>query len=139
MIKIDLHDYYPHYPKGSFTEVPEEVAAALMKFKREDIAYQVKRFRYKAYYSLDAGDGIETSALEQPETPQEIFERRHDKALLYEALSWLSEKQARRVYAHFVLGKGISEIARMEGSHHSSVAESINRALASIETYIEKF
>ena len=138
MTRIDLHDHYPHEPQGSFIEVSDEVFAALRGFEREDIARQVKEFRYKAYFSLDALDGIEKSALIKPETPQEAFERKYDNELLYTAISNLPEKQAQRVYARYILGKSVCEIARLEGLHHSSVAESINRALAVMEKFFEE-
>lgn len=138
MIKIDLHDYYPHCPRGSFEEVSDEVASALKKFEREDTARQVKEFRYKAYYSLDALDGIEEAVLKKPETPQDIFEREATKLLLGEAISKLTETQARRIYAHIILDLSITEIAKMEGKHHSSIAESIKQALSSIEKYFSE-
>lgn len=58
MVKIDLNDYYPNEPRGSIVEVSEDVAAALKDFTRQEVARQVKEFHYKAYYSLDASDGI---------------------------------------------------------------------------------
>ena len=138
MITIDLHDYYPHCPKESFVEVSTEVAAVLAMFEREEIAHKVKEYRHKAYYSLDALDGIEEKALIQPEIPLETIEREFDDALLYRAIARLPEKQARRIYARYVLGKGVAEIARLENRHHKSVAESIRRALISMAKYFEE-
>ena len=138
MIIIDLHDYYPHEPKDSYIEVSEEVAAALKEFERQDAARQVKEYRYKAYYSLDASDGIENSAVEKPETPQEVLERQMTKTLLFRAISILSPIQARRVYARYILEKSVSDIADLEGVSHASVIESINRALNSMAKFLEE-
>lgn len=138
MITIDLHDYYPHEPKGTFAEVSEEVAAALKDFDRQDVARQVKEYRYRAYYSLDQGDGIEHAALRQPETPEEILEREYDSEQLHAAIASLPDKQAQRIYQHFMLGKSISDIAEREGVNVRSVRRGIDRALASMEEYLKK-
>lgn len=138
MITIDLHDYYPHELKGTFTEVSEEVAAVLKKFDRQEVARQVKEYRYRAYYSLDQGDGIEHAALRQPETPEEILEREYDREQLYAAIACLPDKQAQRVRQHFILGRSIPEIAEREGVNVRSVRRGLERALADMEKYLKK-
>ncbi|MDK9711210.1 sigma factor-like helix-turn-helix DNA-binding protein [Acidaminobacter sp.] len=137
MITIDLHDYYPHYPKGSIAGVPDDVAKTLKDFERQEVAHQVKEYRHRAYFSLDALDGIENEALIRPEAPYEILERQVTETMLREAISILPEKQARRIFAHYILGKSISEIARMEAAHRKSIQESLKRALTNLAKYFE--
>ena len=118
--------------------MPEDVAAAMEEYERKETAHQVKEYRYKAYYSLSVLDGIEGAAVYQLETPHEVFEREQDAASLREAISLLPEKQARRIYAHYILGKSIAEIARLEGCHHKSITESVNRAITNIKKYFSE-
>lgn len=138
MVKIDLHDYYPNEPKGSIIEVTEDVAAALKDFTRQEVARQVKEFRYRAYYSLDTFDGIEHQAIQKAPMPHELLEKQQDEETLYAAIAKLPDKQARRIYARYILGQSVMDIAKAEGVHHSSITESIEQALINLAKILEK-
>ncbi len=64
MTKINLRDYYPDsYTADCIIEVPDEVAAVMDSYERTEAAYYLRRYRHKAYYSLDRGDGMENDVL----------------------------------------------------------------------------
>ena len=70
MQKINLRDLYPDvYKTDVFVDVAEEVLAAIRDQQQDDAAYERRKFRYKAYYSLNRGDGIENDAINQPAYP----------------------------------------------------------------------
>ena len=59
MTIINLRDFYYWYTQDEYIEVTDDVAEALRASVRYEAAY-TERARYnKAYYSLDADDGIE--------------------------------------------------------------------------------
>ena len=77
MQKINLRDLYPDaYKTDVFVDVAEEVLATIQGQQQDDAAYERRKFRHKAYYSLNRGDGIENDALNQPPTPEEILEQK---------------------------------------------------------------
>ena len=63
MTTINLKDHYPWYTEDTFKEVPDEIAAFLDEDRRLQINYAQYIRDNKAFYSLDAGDGIEAGAL----------------------------------------------------------------------------
>lgn len=138
MKKINLRDYYPFYTTDVIVEVPDEVADLLREYALLEEAYRIRTYRYRAYYSLDYDGNIERDiALAQPSL-MDIIEQRRMTEQLYKALSKLSEKQYRRIYAHFFLGMSISEIARADGCTFMSVKESIERGLKQLGKIFEK-
>lgn len=138
MKKINLRDYYPFYTTDVIVEVPDEVADLLREYALLEEAYRIRTYRYRAYYSLDYDGNIERDiALAQPSL-MDIIEQRRMMEQLYKALAKLSEKQYRRIYAHFFLGMSISEIARADGCTFMSVKESIERGLKQLGKIFEK-
>ena len=130
MQKINLRDLYPDaYKTDVFVDVAEEVLNAIRDQQQDDAAYERRKFRHKAYYSLNRGDGIENDALNQPPTPEEILEQKQLREEVYAALMQLPAIQARRIYARFYLGMRVSEIARIEGADRRRVWDSIRRGL----------
>ena len=84
---INLRDYYPFYSTDVFLEVSDEVASFLEDEKRLQINYAQYIRDNKAFYSLDAGDGIEAEALNLPEQPDAALERMELERLLKEGLA----------------------------------------------------
>lgn len=139
MKRINLRDYYPSiHTHDYFIDVSDEVAAALDDFKRAEDNYHLRVRRHKAYYSLDAGDGIERAALYPPPTPEDVYEREQDDQLLFEALDRLTKTQRRRLTAYFFGEKSYAEIARDEGVSERSVRESIEQGLWHMENFLKK-
>ena len=127
---INLREFYPWLTQDEFVDVSDEVAAELLADKRYERAYQRRAFYNKAHYSLDAEDGIESSAItNNTDSPEEVFEMMEQHCRLCCALNSLPELQGRRIEAHFILGKSRREIAEAEGVSESSVNESIDRGL----------
>lgn len=130
MQKINLRELYPDvYKTDVFVDVAEEVLAAIRGQEQDDAAYERRKFRHKAHYSLDYGNGIEKAAHQAVPTPEELLEEKQQRELLYAAVMSLPEKQAKRIYARFYLGMTAVEIAHAEGVHPSRVRESIRRGL----------
>jgi len=139
MTTINLREFYPEiYSHDQFITLPDDVAALLIEYKQKEAAYHLRRYRYKAYYSLDRGDGIEESAVNKPLQPFEVLEQRHVAEQLHWAMSHLTKVQARRVYAHFALGMSKEAIARAEKASRSSVRESIRRGMNKLTKLLEK-
>lgn len=131
MATIDIKDLYPDATSEE-VQVPDAVAALFMEDNRREAASERRMYWHDAHYSLDCDDGIEHDALHNPLPPWAVVEDKLTKSELFDALCKLPNKQLRRVYAHYFLGKSIVEIAAAEGVHHSSVAESIQRALCNL-------
>ena len=138
MQKINLRDLYPDaYKTDVFVDVAEEVLTAIRDQQQDDAAYERRKFRHKAYYSLNRGDGIENDALNQPPTPEEILEQKQLREEVYTALMQLPAIQARRIYARFYLGMTVAEIARIEGADRRRVWESIRRGLKKLARLLD--
>ena len=130
MQKINLRDLYPDaYKTDVFVDVAEEVLTAIRDQQQDDAAYERRKFRHKAHYSLDREDGIENDALVRPLTPEEALEQKQLWEEVYAALMQLPSIQARRIYARFYLNMTVAEIAKVEGVDRRRVWASIRRGL----------
>ena len=137
MQKINLRDLYPDvYKTDVFVDVAEEVLAAIQDQQRADAAYERRKYRHKAHYSLNRDDGIENDALSRPLTPEEVLEQKQLREELYAALMQLPAIQARRIYARFYLDMTVAEIARVEGVDRRRVWDSIRRGLKKLAELI---
>jgi RNA polymerase sigma-70 factor (ECF subfamily) len=137
MKRINLRDYYPSYTSDFFLEVADEIALSLKRFELDEKAYRLRTYRHKAHYSLDRNDGIEYSAVFLSLSPEEIYERKATNQEIYAAINSLSDKQAKRIYAHFFLGMSKAAIAKTEGVRESTIWESIERSLRNIEKFLK--
>ena len=138
MKRINLRELYPFYEYDFFLEVSDKLAELLKLLKLKDHADREYRRFHKAYYSIDAYDGIEKDIILLVLSPEEIYERKLSNQELYAAINSLPEKQAKRIYAHFFLGMSKAEIARIEGVNKSTVTRSIEQALKSMENFLKK-
>lgn len=102
-------------------DIPDEVFNIFEEHRKTEQSYQSKIHYYKAYYSLDRGDGIEHSALFVSLSPDEIYERKLTTEQLHTAIVTLPDKQAKRIYAHYFLGMSKTAIAKAEGVNKSQV------------------
>lgn len=139
MKKINLRDIYPFYKSDFFIEIADEVAELIKQIERKEHADYERIRVHKAYYSLNADDGIEKDIILLVLSPEEIYERKLSKQKLYAAINSLPEKQAKRIYAHFFLGMSKAEIARIEGVSKPAVVHSIDQGLKSIEKFLKSF
>ena len=76
MKTINLRDYYLHYKEDEFYEVPDAIADLLREFERKEKNCIRKIKRYRAYFSLDVGDKIESETLLSQNDPADILELR---------------------------------------------------------------
>ena len=71
----------------------------------------------------------------KPQTPEMFLEEKQLREQLYAAVMALPEKQAKRSYARYYLGRRVSEIAAAEGVDPSRVRDSIRRGLKQLAKY----
>ena len=128
MKRINLKDFYPFYEEDCYVDVPDELAALMQGYERQERAYTEKTRYHKAYYSLERDPSLEKSVRYVSMSPEEIYERKLTMKELYAAMSTLPEMQARRIYAHYFLGMSKSEIAKVEGTNIPAIGKSIERA-----------
>ena len=134
MKSINLRVYYPdQYSEDVYVEVADDVAEFLEEQRPKEASATRKKYRHKAHYSLDAGDGIENETLQRI-----LAETQQDEQLrtqLETAMASLSAIQRRRVYKHFYLGQSYTDIARNENIAVNSVKESILSGIETLKKY----
>ncbi len=123
-----LNNYYPHLTECVTLEVSEEIAVTLSIGGRMCDSYK-RRKRDHDECSLDGTPGFEADVTYLPLNPEETMELAEDRAALYAALGRLPPVQARRVYARFILGRAVSQIAEAEDMEERNVRETINKGL----------
>ncbi|MEG0784204.1 MAG: sigma-70 family RNA polymerase sigma factor [Christensenella sp.] len=134
MKQINLKKYYPSlYLNDTFLMVSDTVASALAEEVRKENAQRAKILYHGAYYSLDKESFIETKVFFAETLIEESFEQQQLTTALYAAIIALPDKQAKRIYARYVLGLRVTDIAKMEGVSKMSVSESIASALKKIK------
>ena len=138
-MKINLRDYYPFYDNDYFIEVEDLIAISLQSFELFEKAYQKRMSRHKAYFSLNRNDGIERKSTFLVLSPSEIYEKKIINQALHTAIKNLSDKQKRRIYAHYCLGISKAKIAKIEGIQECTVRESINRGLRNLKKSLKNF
>ncbi len=136
MTTIKLNNYYPHLTECITLEVSEEIAVTLSIGGRQCDSYKCRK-RERGECSLDGTPGFEADVTYPPLTPEEIMEQAEDRAALYAALDRLPPVQARRVYARFILGRSVGQIARAEGVEDRNVRETINKGLRALKKYLD--
>ena len=136
MTTIKLNNYYPHLTECITLEVSEEIAVTLSIGGRMCDSYK-RRKRDHDECSLDGTPGFEADVTYPPLTPEEIMELAEDHAALYAALDRLPPVQARRVYAHYILGISRADLARAEGVGISRISGSIDRGLLNLKNILE--
>ena len=102
-------------------------------------AYKQRTYYHRAYYTLDCSDGIEQSIVFRSRSPEEIYERRLTREQLHAAILSLPDKQAKRIYAHYILGISRAEIAKAEGVSKVAVTYSIQRRMRELFCRITGF
>ena len=139
MTTINLKDHYPWYTEETFMEVPDEIAAFLDEDRRLQINYAQYIRDNKAFYSLDAGDGIEADALVKPEQPDAALERMELERTMREALAQLTPTQKRRLLAHVIDGTSQSQIAAKENTTQPAVYKSIRKGISFLKKTLRNF
>ena len=139
MAKINMRDYYHFYEHDEFVEVSDELAAEMAQWERTERSQKRKKYRYRANYSLDWGNGIGQYVVFRSAAPDEYYEKIITHEQLRTALATLSPKQRQRIYAHYVLGLSQAQIARCAGVRVSAVSKSIYSGLVRMEKCLKKF
>lgn len=137
MKRINLKDYYPFYQEDYFIDVSDDLVELFQRDTAKEATRKRKLRFHRAYYSLDRNDGIDKNIIYVSRSPEEIYERKLTREQLHAAMETLTDKQAKRIYAHFFLGLSKSEIARNEGVDCCHIARSIDLALKKIGQYLK--
>ena len=136
---INLKHQYPHLYDEILLEVSDPIFEVYDLSRKGENNYDRKWRYHHAYFSLDAGDGIENAAIQRTPSPEEIYIQKIAKQQLREALEHLPPVQSRRIYARFMLHKTIRAIAEAEGVSATSVSGSIRSGLKGMRRYYEKY
>ncbi|APB72509.1 sigma-70 family RNA polymerase sigma factor [Paenibacillus polymyxa] len=137
-MKINLRDLYCFYTTDVWVEVDEEIVEEMHRFDNLDSAYRLRAYRHRAYYSLDANDGIEHQALFPIRSSEMEFEEAWLRQEISKAMSQLSEKSFRRIYAHYFLGLSKVAIAQIEKVDERAVRKSISSGLKKLSRLLDK-
>ena len=135
MTTIELASYYPHLTERITMEVSDEIAVILSIGGRLCDSYK-RRKRERGECSLDGTPGFVADVTRPPLTPGEIMELAEDHAALYAAIDRLPPVQARRVYAHYILGRSKTGIARAENVTENAVRDSISRGMETLKNLL---
>ncbi len=139
MATINLRHFYPSYTQDTFLEVSNEVSEVLAEAERSERNYKRRTVYNKAQYSLDAGDGIETSAVEcYSLSPEVVLDLMSQHCRLCRALNSLPEIQGRRIDAHYLLGQSQKEVAKAEGVSENAVSKSIQKGLETMRKILKE-
>lgn len=138
MKKIILRTQYPWYKGDEYIEVSDEIADFLASLSRAERAYYEKVRKNKAFYSLDAEDGIESSILFVAESPDELYEKKLTNEELYKAISMLPELQAKRISALYFQGLTMTKIAEIEDVSVEAVSKSVEKGLTNLEKIFKR-
>ena len=138
MTTIKLNNYYPHLTERITMEVSDEIAVTLSIGGRLCDSYK-RRKRDHDECSLDSTPGFEADVIRPPLTPEEVMEQAEEQDALYLALNQLPPVQARRVYAHYILGKSKTDIAKAENVSENAVRDSISRGMETMKNILKNF
>lgn len=138
MKKIILRTQYPWYKGDEYIEVSDEIADFFASLSRAERAYYEKVRNNKAFYSLDAEDGIESSILFVAESPDELYEKKLTNEELYKAIRMLPELQAKRISALYFQGLTMTKIAEIEGVSVEAVSKSVEKGLTNLEKIFKR-
>lgn len=138
MATINLRDYYPFYHDDAWIEISDELAREMKTWERDENNYK-RKCRYHGHYSLDREDALEQKIAYQSYSPDALYDACLQYHLCHLLLPCLSDKQAKRIYAHYFLGLSKTEIAQAEGVGKAAVCESIDRGLQELRKMIREF
>ena len=133
MTTIKLNNYYPHLTERITMEVSDEIAVTLSIGGRLCDSYKRRKREH------DRTPGSEADVTRPPLTPEEVMEQAEEQDALYLALDQLPPVQARRVYAHYILGKSKTDIAKAENVSENAVRDSISRGMETMKNILKNF
>ena len=141
MARVNLRDLYPFYKGDCLIDIPDDVYAEILDCERKEEVYARYLRFHKANISLEDGnsDKTESEIVDKPLMPHEIYEKKVISKHLHKAISQLPDKQAKRIYAFFILGMSYTEIARTEGVDINAVRYAIERGLRNLRKNLKCF
>lgn len=137
MVIINLREFYPFYCEDCIVEVSDDVAQVMQELDHQELSYRRKLYRHKAFFSLEQDDGIEHGTAFTSMSPEEFYECKVTREQLHAAMAVLSEKQAKRIYAHYFLGMSQTTIAHAECVSCNVISASIKRGLKKMKKNLQ--
>ena len=119
--------------EGTEVEVSEEIGAVVLDLDRQE--YNANHRETRRHCSLEAYN-LDDALIPSDENVEEDFLRKEQYARLYAALGKLDPRQRYLVEQVYLRGRKITDIARDEGRHHSSIQETLNRALKNLKKFL---
>ncbi len=135
----NLRELYPFYEADCFIQVEDNIASHFEESRLCEQTCLRKRYRHRAHYPLNRGDGIDHDIIFVSMSPNEFYERKITNQQLFAALASILDKQAMRIYSHFFQGMSKSAIAYAEGISRMAVCSSIMRGLLTLEKELRSF
>ena len=134
MAKVNLRDLYPFYTGDCFIDIPDDVYAVIQDCERKEEAYARYLRYHKVNVSLEDSNSPKTESeiVDKPLMPHEIYEKKVISKHLHKAIFQLPDKQAKRIYAFFILDMNYTEIAQAEGVDINAVRYAIERGLRNL-------
>lgn len=114
-------------------EVSEEWGSIVVDLNRRE--YNTNHRETRRHCSLDAYN-LDDNLIPSDENVEEDFLRKEQYERLYAALGKLDPRQRYLVEQVYLRGRKITDIARDEGRHHSSIQETLNRALKNLKKFL---
>lgn len=138
---------------GSILEITfEKIAADNPSFTIEDFE-KLKQFSDDLYHKEEKGDNLQahyvkslfdenifSESYSTPSCEDELIKHNDEicsAARVEKALDTLTQIQRRRLLMAYIKGLSAREIARLEGTNHKSVLESLNAAKGKIKKFFE--
>ena len=127
---INLKIIYPDYYSDDFVvEVSEQIAQVLKQSLRDEAAYRRNCRNNGVNCFFDSCNEEYIAARSNAyQTLEQVLDQQLERRQLYRALNLLPPLQARRVYAHHILGMSKTDIAKYERVDESAVRRSIMTA-----------
>ncbi|MGN0685851.1 MAG: RNA polymerase sigma factor [Gemmiger sp.] len=141
MKTINLNKYYRNpelYGESNIIVVTDEVADMMDSFVKEEKNSFMRRYRAKAYYSLDYGNEIDHYVIFREGSPEELYEKKLTIQQLNYAISRLPIKEGQHIYARYFLGKSCKEIATAEKISTRAVQKSLRCGLKKLGKFLKK-
>lgn len=129
-------EYKINSTKRISVEVSTSVKEVLEQTTRQ-IQSQRRQDRRRICYTPLTDEFLELSVRAASEDTAVLYEQIERNERLYAAMDKLTEVQKRRVYLYYFRGLKQREIAKMEGVHHASIAQSLKQALKQLYTILD--
>lgn len=137
-LSIESGEYYISFSDSQGTHQKVNIDAELYSlfdsFELEDISQLNVISRHYEHSELSDAS-LNQRVLVQPESLEELYDRKLEYASLHKALSALPEIQRRRIMMYYFQGYSYERIAQIEGCTKRAIKFSVDIALKKLKEY----